>query len=244
MAEVTIDRASHVPLYVQLKGLLLEDIHAGKYQPGEAIPTEHEIMESYEISRNVVRQSIGELVGEGYLIRIKAKGTFVAQDAPMGPINPLDTSLPGDEVTDPDRDMRVVSTEVDDASEQEAALLCVPEGTRIIRIHRIRYIDNVPVCSITSYMQYRLCAFVLEFPLKNESLTHALSRRFDTRIYRTTRKVEARIANQKEAQALEMDAGGVVQYVIRHSRNRTNTIIEASTATYRGDYELNFETFA
>ena len=35
-------------------------------------------MEQYSISRNVVRQAIGELVEGGYLIRKKAKGTFVS----------------------------------------------------------------------------------------------------------------------------------------------------------------------
>ena len=42
------------------------------------IPTEHELMEQYAISRNVVRQAIGDLVEGGCLIRKKAKGTFVS----------------------------------------------------------------------------------------------------------------------------------------------------------------------
>ncbi len=44
---------------------------------GEKIYSENELAETFEMSRNTVRQAIGELVNEGWLYRVQGKGTFV-----------------------------------------------------------------------------------------------------------------------------------------------------------------------
>ena len=65
MRQQTLNKNLNVPLYVQLKELILNDIQSGTLSAGDMIPTEHELMEQYSISRNVVRQAIGELVEGG-----------------------------------------------------------------------------------------------------------------------------------------------------------------------------------
>ncbi len=73
-----INKYSSTPLYYQLKEELIKAIVNGKYAPGEAIPSENELADSYSLSRPTVRQAIGELAKIGYLIKIKGKGTYVA----------------------------------------------------------------------------------------------------------------------------------------------------------------------
>jgi GntR family transcriptional regulator len=73
-----INKYSSTPLYYQLKEELIKAVINGKYAPGEAIPSENELAASYSLSRPTVRQAIGELAKIGYLIKIKGKGTFVA----------------------------------------------------------------------------------------------------------------------------------------------------------------------
>ncbi|HPY97472.1 MAG TPA: GntR family transcriptional regulator [Clostridia bacterium] len=73
-----INKYSSTPLYYQLKEVLIKAINNGKYAPGEAIPSENELADQYSLSRPTVRQALGELVKMGYLIKIKGKGTFVA----------------------------------------------------------------------------------------------------------------------------------------------------------------------
>ena len=74
-----IDKSIPIPLYFQLKKLILSEIKEGNYRSGELIPTEKEISDAFQISRTTVRQAITELVQEGWLYRVKSKGTFVAQ---------------------------------------------------------------------------------------------------------------------------------------------------------------------
>jgi len=76
----TLDHESAVPLYHQLKMLLLDEITAGTYSPGARLPTELEICERYGISRTPVHRALSELAAEGVIVRIRRRGTFVNPD--------------------------------------------------------------------------------------------------------------------------------------------------------------------
>jgi multiple sugar transport system substrate-binding protein len=73
----TIDPSQPIPIYYQLKTLILEDIASGRYQPGDRIPTEVELCAQYEISRTPVRRALAELADEGVIFRHRRRGTFV-----------------------------------------------------------------------------------------------------------------------------------------------------------------------
>jgi len=73
-----INKYSSVPIYSQLKNIIIEKIEKGEYERDSKIPSEQEFCEMYGISRPTVRQAISELTNSGYLYKIKGKGTFVA----------------------------------------------------------------------------------------------------------------------------------------------------------------------
>jgi DNA-binding GntR family transcriptional regulator len=73
-----INKYSNVPLYSQLKNLIIEKIECGEYAEESRIPSEQELCEHYDISRPTVRQAITELTNNGYLYKEKGKGTFVS----------------------------------------------------------------------------------------------------------------------------------------------------------------------
>lgn len=72
-----INKFSGVPLYLQLKDLIIQKIESNEFQPNSQIPSEQELCEMYAISRPTVRQAISELTSSGYLYKEKGKGTFV-----------------------------------------------------------------------------------------------------------------------------------------------------------------------
>lgn len=69
---------SFQPLYVQIKSLLVKQLEAGEWEPGESIPSEMDLAARYNVSQGTVRKAIDELAGENLLIRRQGKGTFVA----------------------------------------------------------------------------------------------------------------------------------------------------------------------
>jgi GntR family transcriptional regulator of arabinose operon len=66
-----------IPIPQQLKRILVEKVRRGDYIPGERIPAERTLSETYGISRISTREALTELIAEGYLYRIPGKGTFV-----------------------------------------------------------------------------------------------------------------------------------------------------------------------
>lgn len=75
-----LDKHSSIPLYAQLRELLVEQIQDGSYKPGEKIPSELTLCDEHDLSRPTVRQAISDLVSDGILVIEKGKGTYVANE--------------------------------------------------------------------------------------------------------------------------------------------------------------------
>ena len=76
-----IDTPAFSPLYLQIKGLILQGLQSGEWKPGELIPSEMELAARFRVSQGTVRKAIDELAGENLLMRRQGKGTFVSTHA-------------------------------------------------------------------------------------------------------------------------------------------------------------------
>ena len=65
---------SEIPLYSQLMGIIKRSITSGALKVGDLLPSEAELCRVYDISRNTVRQAIGALEEEGFVVRKRGKG--------------------------------------------------------------------------------------------------------------------------------------------------------------------------
>lgn len=68
-----------IPAYQRIKNAILENIHSGKWQAGNAISTEMALAEEFGVSRMTVNRALKELSEERVLDRRQGSGTFVAQ---------------------------------------------------------------------------------------------------------------------------------------------------------------------
>jgi GntR family transcriptional regulator of arabinose operon len=68
-----------LPKYLQLKQEILSWLQSGQLEPHSQLPSEHEIAGQFGMSRQTVRQTLGEMEKEGWLYRLQGKGTFVSQ---------------------------------------------------------------------------------------------------------------------------------------------------------------------
>ena len=73
-----LERDSATPLYVQLEQILHARIVSGQWAPGQRIPSENELNKMFGLSRMTVRGVLTKLVGDGLLVRVPGKGTYVA----------------------------------------------------------------------------------------------------------------------------------------------------------------------
>jgi len=66
-------------LYRQLKSFVEEHIAAGKWQAGDRVPSEQQLVERFGVSRMTVNRALRELAQEGLVVRHAGLGTFVAK---------------------------------------------------------------------------------------------------------------------------------------------------------------------
>ena len=234
---MVIDKSVPIPLYYQLKTLILEEIQSGHYKANDMLPTEKEISAMFDLSRTTVRQAILELVHEGWLYRIKSKGTFVAdQKLKQDFLNKLESF--NDQIT---RIGKVPSTEVLELTVTEPdprhiASLQLEKGEKVIRLFRKRCADGEPIVTIKTFLPYSKCAFLLDgHDLVTERLYEILSASADTAIVRVDRIIEAVEATEEDARLLDYKKGKPIQHFKSTGYNAAGEPIEFSIAHYRGD---------
>ncbi len=75
-----VDPNSSVPRYIQVKSILIDAIRKGVYPRGSKLPSTGEISHEIAVSLITAHKAIQCLVSEGWLDRIRGRGTFVRDD--------------------------------------------------------------------------------------------------------------------------------------------------------------------
>src|SRR3954469_20078248 len=83
-------RRGEVPLYQQVRSVLLDRIGSGEYAPGDRLPSEGVLADDLGVHRLTVRRALDELSREGLLRARQGAGTFVSpRPAPIAITIPL-----------------------------------------------------------------------------------------------------------------------------------------------------------
>lgn len=80
-----IDRWSAEHYYLQLAGIVRGQIEAGDLQPGQPLPSEQHMMDTFEVSRGTVRKALEVLREWGLIQTVPLRGSRVR---PRGEWNP------------------------------------------------------------------------------------------------------------------------------------------------------------
>lgn len=77
---LTANQLIRTPLLAdKLADRLRREISAGRYKPGQKLPTERELAEAYGVSRPIVREALGRLKQDDLVVSRQGSGAFVAE---------------------------------------------------------------------------------------------------------------------------------------------------------------------
>lgn len=232
-----LDRSIPIPLYFQLKSILLEDIKDGSFSEGDTIPTEIELVDFYQISRSTVRQAISELVQEGWLIRKASKGTFVTKAnqtaSHIRSFEPFYQQV--------NRLGKTLRTELIDLSvnlptAEIAKVLNLKPGQKIISMFRKRFVDDLPMVTLQNYLPYDLCSFVLAYDFREHSLYELFMQNQKTRINNTHTVVSALSASPEDVKLLNVKPTAPMLCFNNISTTEDGIVIDYAFSRYRGDF--------
>lgn len=234
-----IYRNSPVPLYYQLKEIMRQRIRTGEWQPGDLIPSERELSETYGLSRMTARQAITELVNEGALYREQGKGTFVSTRRITQQLMRLTGFTEDMRARNRLPSTQVLSAELCPADEITAERLRVEPGHHVFRLQRLRLADGQPLAMESSYLTFRGCETLAEQDLERNSLYHVLEARYNIPLLDADQEMEAGLAGEDEAQRLHIAIGSPVLFTRRTTYTDRNQPVEYAQSVYRGsEYTL------
>lgn len=75
--------SNSVALFQQVKDHIARKIQAGTLRAGDRLPSEHELVAQFGISRMTVNRALRELVEQGRIVRMAGVGSFVAEPKPQ-----------------------------------------------------------------------------------------------------------------------------------------------------------------
>lgn len=231
-----ISDTSPTPKYSQLRRILVELIE-GELGFDQMLPSEREISERYGVARMTVRQAVDQLVAEGRVYKVPAKGAFVARPRLVMPL--ALTSFTQDML---DRGLRPGSVEIarhEVAADAGVALrLGLALGEPVHVLERLRLADGEPIAVERSHLVARRTPGLLEEPLEGRSLYALLERRYGLVVDGGEQTISACTVGVEDASWLQVPDGTSALQFQRDSL-AGGAPLEHVVSTYRGDrYQL------
>ena len=152
------------PLYHQIADDLRDKIESGELARGAQLPTELELRERYDASRNTIRDAVKRLTSLGLVVTRPGQGTFVVKK-----IDPFVTTLTGDPDSSTGENIAYLSNvskarrsasvrpprvEMQVPTDEVTLRLRLDPGTQVVSRHQERFIDGIPWSLVTSFYPF------------------------------------------------------------------------------------------
>jgi len=239
-ATPTLDKASPIPLYVQLAGRLETLVAEGAYPVGSKLPAEEELARQYDLNRNTVRHALWLLARNGLVHTERGVGTFVRRSRLLAPIHRLDR------ITSFVDDFRLGEVRAEDAllarervraTHDLAEKLGVARGADLVRLDRLRLADGVPYVLERQYYDAARFGRLLEIDVQG-SLYQLLTREFDVQLDRSVQTLRAVRPPRQVAHRLKISTDVPCMFLESATSDPQGRCLEVLQAYYRGDRYL------
>jgi GntR family transcriptional regulator len=201
---------------------------------GEAIPAERQLGIDLGVSRLTVRAALDELVREGYLVRRRGAGTFVAEPKVAKGIDI--TSFSDDmRARGLTPESRTLDLHVEMAGARLGRILHVSPSEEILSVKRLRLADGDPMAIELLHTRASLVPGLTGRDLEENSFYDLLASRYGISIVGGTQTVEPTVTNEEESASLGVPLHSPALLFERLTRSSTGDLVEFTSSTYRGD---------
>jgi GntR family transcriptional regulator len=228
------------PLYEEVRARLTESIAAGRWRPGEAIPTESELAASFGVAIGTIRKAVDSLVAQQALVRRQGKGTFVtAHDGRRLMFHFFHIVDRAGGKAYPQ--VRTVVFRRGRAGADEARALAIAPDDKVIRIRNVLSLDGRPAIVDDITLPALLFPGLTEkiFLARDNTIYHLYQSRYGINVLRTDERLRALLAPRDVAQLLGVAPGAPLLEIRRVAltfRDRPVELRLSRVDTTRHDY--------
>ena len=228
-----------VPLHYQIERVLRSKIEAGEWSLDEQMPTEMALVRRFRVSRTTVREALGTLERDGFIVRRQGRGTFIRDGRMLAPAGTPITNL----VLGYESEIRVLGIERVAAPASVASFLAVPRGHAVTRFCRLEIVDGKPLAVVINHMRVELGRRIRATDLERHSLLELLRDRLKIPLRPIRHVIEARLPDEEVASLLGIDLTQpilVLRLLVSDTRGEP---VEIADTFYRADrYRYESET--
>lgn len=235
------DRNRPVPLWNQVLDDLRERLATGEFESG--FPTDHELMEAYDVSRHTVREAVRRLQDDGVLTRERGRGSFVRApmlQQPVGPLYSLFRSIEDQGFEQRSRVLIAAETTDEVAAEQ----LDLAPSTALVHLRRVRYADDLAIAVDDLWLAATLGRPLLDADLEHTAVYTELERLTGVRPVSGWERIHPGLADPEERQLLDVGPRQPVFVVERRTTAADGTPIEWRRTVVRGDRYVFVSTWS
>src|SRR6201992_2334545 len=207
------DASTGVALWRQVADGIERGIANGTYAPGEKLPGETEIAETYRVNRHTVRRALATLAERGLVRAERGSGTYVEAPRIAYPLrSPTRVSeTVGAGGHEPRGQM--ISAHEEPATRELARQLGLKTGAPLIRIETLRFADRTPICTGTNWLSAERFADAGKIYERVRSMTTLLAHYGIKDYRRAATRVRAAIVDATDAARLDLVLGRPVLVV-------------------------------
>lgn len=216
--------------YQEISLTLENKIIDGLYD--QKLPTEDELIQEYNVSRNTIRKAIDILVKKGYIIPIQGSGMFVRDTANTG-VNLENFQGLTSDFPHHDIGTKLLTFTTVQAPEDIAHAMKCPVGTELFYIVRLRTIDSIPWVIEYSYFNKTLIPY-LNREIVEHSIYHYIRTTIKNQLGYVDRILEAGKLSAHDASILELNEGDPSLISINKAMFKTGEIF---------DYSINIHNY-
>lgn len=225
-----------LPKYAQVVAEIKKRIERGIYPPGSLLPSEHQLVSEFGVSRPTIVRSLAALRQDGWIDTQQGKGSFVRGRPALAD---TERTRPAHEVMElPEVELsgQLVQAGVKMAPPHVAALLGLEAGARAFMRQRLLTDEGEPVELASAWLPLELAAGTdLASPdLLSESVRHHLQARKKIRLDHAVERITARCPSGEEAELLAITPGSPVLSVIVTAYDATGRAIQVSDIVLPG----------
>lgn len=222
-----------VPNYIKIHDALKEEVEKNIWKIGQRLPSERDLAERFGVSRMTARQAVTALVDEGILDRRVGSGTYVASRRVREKMRGTTsfTEIITSQGKQPSTE--VLSYIKTAPNEVECEKLNITKRDSIIRMERIRYADDIPICFEVASIPFDL---VKDFDKKE--ITNNFFKTLENHGYviaRSEQIVSAKRVSTEVSDYLKTRAGSAILGLTQVSYLSDGVAFEYVLSQYVGD---------
>lgn len=234
---IALDRTSPVPLYYQICEITTDYIKKPE-AIGRKLPTEEAMMKIFDVSRATIRRALQALESTGQISKLRGKRTVITNTASQELLTTIRSFTDQMRIEKHVPITKVVDIRHVPADKKLAELLNVSEGEKLLKISRLR--GNEDVFPLALFVSHLTPKSGLSGSENFEGSLYALLREKGSEVVEGDAVIEARLAEDKIAELLEVEDGTPILYYERVGTNTRNESIEFVQCWYEGrHYKFN-----